>query len=271
MAIEYTTWNPDDKNANITLSNGDLIATATNTTWKSVRTVLGKSSGKWYWEIKISTDADRCLIGIGTTDESLSSYVGDTANGYSYYDQNGNKFHDDLGTAYGDSFTLNDVVGIALDLDNGKLWFSKNGVWQASGNPEAGTSEAWSGISGTFFPMYSPYANTDAVIANFGASAFSYSVPSGFSSGFYSGSEDPKYCVSGYVKKGTISVNRQIYLHNRDTGALITSTTSSGIGGYFYMETTYSGAHYVVCLDDVMGVSYNDLIYGNIYPATTSG
>ena len=77
--------------------------------------------------------------------------------------------------------------------------------------------------------------------------------------------------ISGYVKEGTIPVNRQVYLHNRDTGELITSTTSSGVGGYFYMETTYSGAHYVVCLDDAIGVSYNDLIYGNIYPATTSG
>jgi hypothetical protein len=77
--------------------------------------------------------------------------------------------------------------------------------------------------------------------------------------------------ISGYVKEGTTPVNRQVYLHNRDTGALITSTTSSGAGGYFYLETTYSGAHYVVCLDDVAGADYNDLIYGNIYPATTSG
>ena len=77
--------------------------------------------------------------------------------------------------------------------------------------------------------------------------------------------------ISGYVKEGTIPVNRQIYLHNRTTGELVGSTTSSGMGGYFYCETTYSGAHYVVCLDDMVGVDYNDLIYGNIYPATTSG
>ena len=77
--------------------------------------------------------------------------------------------------------------------------------------------------------------------------------------------------ISGHVKEGTTPVNRQVYLHNRDTGELVGSTTSSGAGGYFYTTTTYSGAHYVVCLDDAIGVSYNDLIYGNIYPATTSG
>ena len=79
------------------------------------------------------------------------------------------------------------------------------------------------------------------------------------------------YYISGYVKEGTVPINRQIYLHNRDTGDLIISTTSSGAGGYFYIETTYSGALYVVCLDNELGVNYNDLIYGNIYPATVSG
>ena len=77
--------------------------------------------------------------------------------------------------------------------------------------------------------------------------------------------------IAGYVKENIIPITRQIYLHNRDTGALMGSTTSSGAGGYFYCETTYSGAHYVVCLDDETGVSYNDLIYGNVYPVTVSG
>ena len=83
--------------------------------------------------------------------------------------------------------------------------------------------------------------------------------------------EPTSYYISGYVKEGVVSVNRQIYVHNRDTGSLMTSTTSSGVGGYFYCETTYSGAHYVVCIDDIEGLAYNDLIYGNIYPVTISG
>ena len=77
--------------------------------------------------------------------------------------------------------------------------------------------------------------------------------------------------ISGYVTENTTPVNRQIYLHNRDTGELVEETTSSGVGGYFYMETTYSGAHYVVCIDDAAGLDYNDLIYGRIYPTTVSG
>lgn len=81
----------------------------------------------------------------------------------------------------------------------------------------------------------------------------------------------PQHYVSGHVVETTIPVNRKVNLHRSDTGILVGSTTSSGIDGYFYCETTFSGAHYVVCLDDEIGIDYNDLIYGNIYPATISG
>ena len=263
MAITYTTWNQDDKNANITLSNGNLTATATYTAWKSVRAILGKPSGKWYWEIKISVDANRCLIGIGTIDESVDTYVGDTANGYSYHDFDGQKFHDDVGTVYGDTFTLNDIIGIALDLDNGKLWFSKNGVWQASGDPEAGTNEAWSGISGTFFPMYSPYANTDAAIANFGASSFSYSVPSGFNSGFYSGTPEtftftnptPAHLSTVY---GT-------------TEQVCLTTTISGEAAEYVYDATFYDSFDVKIGTTVSGIQSGQSAESNEYLSTPSG
>lgn len=81
----------------------------------------------------------------------------------------------------------------------------------------------------------------------------------------------PQHYFSGTVTQNAISVNRQINVHRRDTGDLVGSTISSGIGGSFYVETTFSGVHYAVCLDNEIGVDYNDLIYGNIYPATISG
>jgi len=78
------------------------------------------------------------------------------------------------------------------------------------------------------------------------------------------------YSFTGYVYEQGNPIQRTLYLHNRDTGELMATTTSSG-NGYYYMETTYSGAHYIVCLDDPGGVSYNDLIIGNVLPTTTSG
>ncbi len=64
-------------------------------------------------------------------------------------------------------------------------------------------------------------------------------------------------------------IERTIYLHRRDTGVLMNTTTSSG--GSYTLTTTHSGAHYIVCLDDDAGESFNDLILGNMIPTTVSG
>lgn len=105
------------------------------------------------------------------------------------------------------------------------------------------------------------------------------STPSGIDYSWYvtttsSGSEDTsqvytfsnKFLYEGYVTENSTPVNRQVRLYYRDTGELIDDTTSSGVGGYFRLETTYNESHYAVCLDDEGGVDYNDLIYGNVYP-----
>lgn len=258
------TWNPSDKNANISLSNGDLTYTAANTSWKSLRATEYKSSGKWYWEVTIDAQADVYhQFGVGTSNVSLNSYIGAHAEGYSY-DVSGYKWHNGSNTGYGATLTVGDVIGTALDLDNGKIWWSKNGVWQASGDPAAGTNEAYSGLSGSFYPMGSPYTNTNAATADFGDSGFVYSAPAGFLGIGYNG------YFSGYVYEQGSPVQRTLLLHRRDNGALADTTTSSG-NGYYYLGTSYSGSHYIVCLDNEAGASYNDLIIGDIYPTTISG
>jgi hypothetical protein len=75
---------------------------------------------------------------------------------------------------------------------------------------------------------------------------------------------------SGYVFEQGSPIQRTLYLHDRSDGALVDTTTSSG-NGYYYLETTYSGAHYIVCLDDPAGEDYNDLILGDVIPTTVSG
>ena len=76
---------------------------------------------------------------------------------------------------------------------------------------------------------------------------------------------------SGYVYENTTAISgSQLYLYNRSDGSLIGSTTSSG-DGYFYITTTSTGSHFLVCLDTAGGNVYNDLIYGDMYPVTISG
>jgi hypothetical protein len=80
------------------------------------------------------------------------------------------------------------------------------------------------------------------------------------------------YYFSGHVYEENDSnpVSRTIRLYNRDTGLLLGSTTSSG-DGYYYIETTYSGSHYILALDDDEGTQYNLAVLDRMMPAVSSG
>jgi len=69
----------------------------------------------------------------------------------------------------------------------------------------------------------------------------------------------------GYVMEEGGPVQRTINLYKRTNGEFL-GTTSSNPSGYYYIETTFSGMHYVVCLDAPADPLYNDLIIGSAYP-----
>lgn len=73
------------------------------------------------------------------------------------------------------------------------------------------------------------------------------------------------YFFSGTVYEKTTPVSRKIHIHRRDTGELVGTTTSSG-NGHYYIETTYSGSHYIVALDNDGGESYNAAILDKMIP-----
>ena len=127
---------------------------------------LGASSGKWYFEVKLSatTSTNAFFIGVsydpfemarqGTT--ASAQYAAPT---YLYYGYNGNKFNNGSNSSYGNSYTVGDIIGVALDLDNHKLYFHKNGTYQNSGVPTSGstgTGSAFDLTTGeTYFPVLS--------------------------------------------------------------------------------------------------------------------
>ncbi len=174
------TWNPSDKSGYVTLSSGNLTAASTTTEYGGVRCTSYKASGKWYWEVTVTTllETSGSEVGVGTSGVSLGFRIGTDANGWSWQ-VNGNYGHNNSFTGAGVSLADGDVAQIALDLDNGKLWFGKNGTWNGSGDPAAGTNPVYTGISGNIYPMIQEYG-TNSWTTNFGQSAFSYSEPSGF-------------------------------------------------------------------------------------------
>lgn len=188
MYYKPATWNPSDKEASVVLSNGNLTALATATGgYNGVRSTVGVSSGKWYWEVTydaigIGNYTQNQCVAPSTVSLSNSPHNGDV---YSYYAANGYKTCiGGVFMVYGSNwYHVGDVIGTALDMDEGKLWWSKNGVWQASGNPVTGANPACDGLSGTLYAMWTEYKYNGKGTANFGASPFSYSVPIGFNAG----------------------------------------------------------------------------------------
>ncbi len=173
--MAYATWNSSDKASKVTLSNGNLTAASasSDTTWGSVRSNIGVSSGKYYWEVTInSIDAGRfIMIGVAQSGASITSYLGASSVGWQYYGEAGNKINNDSQVGYGATFTSGDIIGVALDRDAGTLTFYKNGTTQG---------QAYSGLSGTIYAGVSLRNIGNQITANFGASAFAYTPPSGF-------------------------------------------------------------------------------------------
>ncbi len=154
-------------------------------THNGVRSTYSKSSGKWYWEITIDSGTTH-FVGVATGNANLDTYAGGDAYSWGYHDLDGEKYSNGGGVAFGDTYVAGDVIGVALDLENNKVWFSKNGVWQDDGVPTDGTDAAYSNFNqglenpnAPIFPIWSGY-DAGEVTANFGDSAFAYDVPTDF-------------------------------------------------------------------------------------------
>lgn len=181
------TWNPSDKAASLTLSNSDrtVLKASANAVFAAVRSTLG-ASVKRYAEVHINEGSTAPYITVGLANGSmpLSYAVGQDANGWSYYEQTGEKYTGGSLSAFGATYTNGDVIGVAYDPVGGNVWFAKNNTWQGSGDPAAGTNPAFSGLaSGLFLAVSLYYSNSPAhlITGRFLSADMSYSPPSGFS------------------------------------------------------------------------------------------
>ena len=160
---------------------------------------IGLTQGKWYWEIKPtgSSGSDTVYI-LGVSGQQVTAntqQLGSGAYEWGWYAIDGNIIHNG-GSASGWSnvnYTTNDIIGIAMDLDNNKIYWSKNGTFQNSGDPTSGSTgtgavaltDPASVTLGAYFIAVSYYDNSGqgTFECNFGNPSFSIS----------SGNTDGKY------------------------------------------------------------------------------
>jgi len=190
------------------ISQGGLYVARNSGSNRFMDSTFTLSSGKWYWEAKTgSSISDYPRIGIwnrGSYQNRLN-YPGE---GSSNDDQvrgwgaNGTSFGASGDSASGlPTFSTNDVLMFALDMDNGKIWFGKNGTWYTNDNSTTTTASAIAG--GTATPKFADlktgaesqfrqsekgwtpivHMNSgDTWEFNFGSRPFAHTPPAGFKS-----------------------------------------------------------------------------------------
>jgi len=168
----YCTWNPLDSSGNaITISNGNLDTTNTTSTYDNLRGTFGMSSGKWYWEVEITSFTGGFHVGLSKPNANLtgSNFLGGVAGTWAYGDS-GYKWAEGSFSAYGAGFaSVGTKIGVAFDADAGTVVFYRNGSSEGT---------AFTGLTnGPYLPaMYARVGNTGGSW-NFGQRAFAYQNP----------------------------------------------------------------------------------------------
>ena len=171
----FMTWNANKKyeNTGITFKQGNTYV-QTTTGYPVILSNMAPRTGKWYVEFYQNQSANYNTMGLEQVgSEKYSSHIQSGDNHYLYYGHNGNtRGNNSTSTSYGSSYSTGTIIGCALDMDNGKIYWSKDGTFQNSGNPATGTNAAHTGINTNFgyymaFTDYNSGAN-GAVTINSG-------------------------------------------------------------------------------------------------------
>ena len=141
---------------------------------------IAVNTGKWFFEIK-ALDSNAIVVGIDNADnptyDSHGNSISSSDGGIAYYN-NGQKIVYGTSSSYGDSWTTNDIIGIAINLDDNEITFYKNGSSQGA------ISITTTGINYRPAIMNNGYNSTSSAYMNFGNPPFSISSGNADANGF---------------------------------------------------------------------------------------
>jgi hypothetical protein len=143
---------------------------------------LGANSGKWYWETKVSDLAEIDQVGVALASANFAQVAtnyglqGTQYGGKACQFSNGYKVGNGTGGTYIGAFSTNDIMMVALDLDNNKITFGRNGQWSdGSGNANqtyANSTPAYTDlVAGEY---YVPAQAKRAYGANYGTNVYNF-------------------------------------------------------------------------------------------------
>lgn len=284
----FATMNPLHSEG-ITSSEGNLDILASTTFWNvATSTIPIPSSGKWYMEAKITAIQAGGHNTLGFLDANFPFTTNDTATAftgggnpswitYVYFHATTDNAYVNLADGSGYAFEnnttfsagVNDILMMAFDRDNNKIWFGKNGDWaKANGttgaNPSTGADATVSSIPTdvTYMPNFGcgdssarqqwnfgnpPYTISSGNSDDNGYGNFEYAPPTGFLS----------LCTQNLATElsPTIDDGSQYFSSTLYTGDGTTSNAITGVGfqGDFAWFKARSSAYSHMLFDSTRG------------------
>jgi hypothetical protein len=179
----FATFNPLNQISSVSYTNGNNTFTNSASDNRLAFPTLAMTSGKFYCEMKVVTlGANFTHIGLRNIGSYTltNAYVNEPANEKVSYVNDGRVFiHGGTTSSGNPTFTSGDIIGMACDMDNGYLYYHKNGTYINSGSPTSGASgtggfDIYNHASVDYcFAVSTSDGGTDPVIsANFGNGYF---------------------------------------------------------------------------------------------------
>ena len=185
----FMTMNPLFTNSRGTFAEGNLMVTTDvqgSVPYGQVEFGgFAVNKGKWYYEAKINSVGSGGQLAIGWNERAESGgYINGHnnlgSNGNAWYGSGGNIKIGSASTQTGpSSYTDDDIIGVAIDLDNDKIHFHKNGSYQRSSDPANNTGG--DSLSSSYNNYWTPWMSKDdtnheaTVEYNFGNPTFTVS------------------------------------------------------------------------------------------------
>ena len=226
--------------SSITLSEGNLKVSVGAADTKCITGMGIPTSGKYYWEVTLTTLSTYGRIGVAPADANFG--VSPTNDGIAYdrpETAGGMKvLGTDIGSGWDGAFTQGNIMNFALDADNKFLYIGENNTWRNSGDPTSGaTGTGGVPYGGTslqdkiLYPSVGSGAagGTKVYDFNFGQRSLSYTPPTGYVALQQDNLPETAKGISGLVwtKNRDATDNHQLYDSSRGKQKALTITTST--------------------------------------------
>ena len=187
----FPTLNPLYNPVNTTFGEGNLLMRGGDNFAAS--TFLLPKSGKWYAEFSKYNNGALQSISVTRANTAMTNYAGylGLADNVEYVSNGelGNRTRGSTSDATAWTNDANIIVAVAVDMDNGAVYFARANTWQNSGDPTSGSSKTGAiatdlltDNNGDHVIAVHGYngSNSYGLYANFGQQPFTYTPPTGY-------------------------------------------------------------------------------------------